>query len=37
MNVKFMEKELNGYKYKKNITINAENSGTLRKTYFLVY
>ena len=24
-----MERELNGYKYKKNLTINAQNSGTL--------
>ena len=29
---KIYGKGINGYKYKKNITINAKNSGTLRKT-----
>ena len=30
MNVKFMEKELNGFKYKKNITINARKFWNIR-------
>ena len=33
MNVKFMEKELMDINIKKILTINAKNSGTLRKTY----